>query len=253
MRGAAVMFFAYVGFDAVSTAAQEARNPQRDLPIGILGSLAICTVIYILVATVLIGIVPYTRLNVPDPLAVGIDATGLTWLSPVIKISALFGLFSTMLVTLLGQTRIFYSMSRDGLLPAAFGRVHDRWRTPHVSTALTGCVVAVASGLLPISVLSQLVSMGTLLAFVLVSVGVVVLRRTRPELERPFRTPAMPWVPIVAVVACVAQMAALPGATWIRLFVWLAIGLAVYFAYSRGRSRVAAANAAPPPEPRAAA
>jgi APA family basic amino acid/polyamine antiporter len=250
MRGAAVMFFAYVGFDAVSTAAQEARNPQRDLPIGILGSLAICTVIYILVATVLIGIVPYTRLNVPDPLAVGIDATGLTWLSPVIKISALFGLFSTMLVTLLGQTRIFYSMSRDGLLPAAFGRVHDRWRTPHVSTALTGCVVAVASGLLPISVLSQLVSMGTLLAFVLVSVGVVVLRRTRPELERPFRTPAMPWVPVLAVVACVAQMAALPGATWIRLFVWLAIGLAVYFAYSRGRSRVAAGADAAPAEPR---
>jgi len=240
MRGAAIMFFAYVGFDAVSTAAQEARNPQRDLPIGILGSLAICTVIYILVATVLIGIVPYSRLNVPDPLAVGIDATGLRWLSPVIKVSALFGLFSTMLVTLLGQTRIFFTMSRDGLLPAAFGRVHPRWRTPHVSTAITGCIVAVAAGLLPISVLSQLVSIGTLLAFVLVSVGVVMLRRTRPELERPFRTPWMPWVPAIAVVSCVAQMAALPGATWVRLFVWLAMGMVVYFAYGRRRSRVAA-------------
>ncbi|HEX9936489.1 MAG TPA: amino acid permease, partial [Longimicrobium sp.] len=217
MRAAAIMFFAYVGFDAVSTAAQEAKNPQRDLPIGILGSLAICTVIYILVATVLIGIVPYSRLNVPDPLAVGIDSTGLTWLSPVIKISALFGLFSTMLVTLLGQTRIFFTMSRDGLLPSAFGRVHSRWRTPHVSTAITGVGVSIAAGLLPISVLSQLVSIGTLLAFVLVSVGVIILRRTRPELERPFRTPGMPWVPAIGIFVCLAQMAALPLETWVRL------------------------------------
>jgi APA family basic amino acid/polyamine antiporter len=233
------MFFAYVGFDAVSTAAQEAKHPQRDLPLGMLGSLAICTVIYIMVATVLIGIVPYARLNVPDPLAVGIDATGLTWLSPVIKISALFGLFSTMLVTLLGQTRIFFTMSRDGLLPSAFGRVHPRWRTPHVSTFITGSVVAVAAGLLPISVLGQLVSIGTLLAFVLVSVGVMVLRRMRPELERPFRTPGMPWVPVLAIVACLAQMAALPAPTWIRLFVWLALGMVVYFAFGRRRSRAA--------------
>jgi APA family basic amino acid/polyamine antiporter len=245
MRAAAIMFFAYVGFDAVSTAAQEARNPQRDLPVGILGSLAICTVIYILVATVLIGIVPYGRLNVPDPLAVGIDATGLAWLSPVIKISALFGLFSTMLVTLLGQTRIFFTMSRDGLLPAAFGRVHPRWRTPHVSTALTGVAVSVAAGLLPISVLSQLVSIGTLLAFVLVSIGVLVLRRTRPELERPFRTPWMPWVPIIAIVACVAQMVSLPLPTWVRLFTWLAMGMAVYFLYGRTRSRAARGTPAP--------
>ncbi|HEX6751863.1 MAG TPA: amino acid permease [Longimicrobium sp.] len=254
MRGAAVMFFAYVGFDAVSTAAQEARNPQRDLPVGILGSLAICTVIYILVATVLIGIVPYSRLNVPDPLAVGIDSTGLTWLSPVIKISALFGLFSTMLVTLLGQTRIFFTMSRDGLLPGAFGRVHPRWRTPHVSTAITGCVVSVAAGLLPISVLSQLVSIGTLLAFVLVSVGVLVLRRSRPELERPFRTPWMPWVPILAIISCVAQMVSLPGATWTRLFVWLAMGMVIYFAYGRWRSRVGLAAAdSPSDKPKAVA
>ncbi|HEX8693745.1 MAG TPA: amino acid permease [Longimicrobium sp.] len=237
LRGAAIMFFAYVGFDAVSTAAQEARNPQRDLPIGILGSLAICTVIYIAVATVVIGIVPYRELNVPDPLAVGIDATGLTWLSPVVKVSALFGLFSTMLVTLLGQTRIFYSMSRDRLLPDAFSRVHPRWRTPHVSTAIVGVIVSVAAGLLPISVLSQLVSMGTLLAFVLVCAGVIILRRARPELPRPFRTPGMPWVPIVGAAVCLLQMVVLPAATWIRLVVWLAIGMAIYFLYSSRRTR----------------
>jgi APA family basic amino acid/polyamine antiporter len=236
LRGAAVMFFAYVGFDAVSTAAQEAKNPQRDMPIGILVSLAICTVIYVLVAVVLIGIVPYRALNVPDPLAVGIDATGLKWFSPVVKVSALFGLFSTMLVTLLGQTRIFFTMSRDGLLPDAFGRVHPRFRTPHVSTLLTATVVAVAAGLLPITVLGQLVSMGTLLAFVLVCIGVITLRRSRPDLARPFRTPGMPWVPIAGALACLLQMASLPLATWVRLVVWLAVGLAIYFLYGARRA-----------------
>jgi APA family basic amino acid/polyamine antiporter len=236
LRGAGVMFFAYIGFDAVSTAAQEARRPQRDMPVGILASLAICTVIYIAVAIVLLGIVPYARLNVADPIAVGIDATGLTWLSPVIKISALFGLFSTMLVQLLGQTRIFYSMSRDGLLPAAFGRVHPRFRTPHVSTALTGGVVAVAAGLLPIGVLSQLVSIGTLLAFSLVCLGIVVLRRTAPDLPRPFRTPGVPWVPALGAAVCILQMVGLPWATWERLLIWLLLGLALYFAYGRRRA-----------------
>jgi basic amino acid/polyamine antiporter, APA family len=233
LRGAGVMFFAYIGFDAVSTAAQEARNPQRDLPVGILASLGICTVLYIAVALVLIGIVPYQRLNVADPIAVGIDATGLTWLSPVVKVSALFGLFSTMLVQLLGQTRIFYSMSRDGLLPAAFSRVHPRFRTPHVSTLLTGVIIAIAAGMLPIDVLSQLVSMGTLLAFVLVCIGILVLRRTSPGLERPFRTPWTPWVPILGALTCFIQMIALPWATWQRLFAWLAIGLLVYFLHAR--------------------
>ncbi|HWJ24345.1 MAG TPA: amino acid permease [Gemmatimonadaceae bacterium] len=233
LRGAAVMFFAYIGFDAVSTAAQEAKQPQRDMPIGILASLAICTVLYIAVAIVLMGIVPYTKLNVADPLAVGIDATGLTWLSPVIKVSALFGLFSTMLVQLLGQTRIFYSMSRDGLLPSAFGRVHPKFRTPHLSTALTGTVVAIAAGLTPIDVLGQLVSIGTLLAFVLVCGGVVLLRRTAPDLARPFRTPGMPWVPAIGIFFCVLQMVVLPWATWERLIVWLVAGMLVYFGYGR--------------------
>jgi basic amino acid/polyamine antiporter, APA family len=240
LRGAGVMFFAYIGFDAVSTAAQEARDPARDMPIGILGSLAICTVIYMFVAVVLIGIVPYARLNVADPLAVGIDATGITWLRPVIKVAALFGLFSTMLVQLLGQTRIFYSMSRDGLLPGIFAVVHPRFRTPHVSTLLTGVVIASMAGLTPIGVLSSLVSIGTLLAFVLVSLGVIILRRTMPDAPRPFRTPWVPAVPILGALICLAQMVGLPMSTWERLVIWLAIGLVVYFSYSRRSSLLAA-------------
>jgi len=240
LRGAGVMFFAYIGFDAVSTAAQEARNPARDMPIGILGSLAICTVLYMFVAVVLMGIVPYQRLNVADPLAVGIDATGLTWLSPVIKVAALFGLFSTMLVQLLGQTRVFYSMSRDGLLPRIFAMVHPRFRTPHLSTILTGVIIALMAGFTPIAVLSQLVSIGTLFAFVLVSLGVIILRRTAPDMPRPFRTPFVPAVPILGAVFCLAQMAGLPLATWERLFIWLAIGFVVYFSYSRRASILSA-------------
>jgi APA family basic amino acid/polyamine antiporter len=250
LRGSAVMFFAYIGFDAVSTAAQEAKNPQRDLPFGILVSLALCTVLYIAVAIVLIGIVPYTKLNVADPIAVGIEATGLTWFSPVVKVSALFGLFSTMLVQLLGQTRIFFSMSRDGLLPGLFGRVHPRFRTPHLSTLLTGSVVALAAGLLPLTTLSQLVSMGTLLAFTLACVGIVILRRTAPDLERPFRTPGMPWVPLLGALTCVAQMVGLPLATWARLFIWLALGMVVYVAY--GRAHAVAMREGQVPQPAAA-
>src|SRR5215510_2626599 len=233
LRGAGVMFFAFIGFDAVSTAAQEAKNPTRDMPIGILGSLTICTILYILVAVVLLGIVPYSELMVADPLAVGIDATGLRWLSPIIKIAALFGLFSTMLVNLLAQTRIFYSMSRDGLLPGVFSRLHQQFRTPHVSTMLTGGIIALAAGLTPIGVLSQLVSIGTLLAFVLVCIGVVVLRRTAPDVPRPFRTPAVPAVPILGALICLAQMVGLPLATWERLVIWLAIGLVVYAVFGR--------------------
>src|SRR5260221_13439219 len=240
LRGAGVMFFAYIGFDAVSTAAQEASNPKRDMPIGILASLAICTVIYILVATVLLGIVPYQQLMVPDPLAVGIDATGITWLSPVIKVAALFGLFSTMLVQMLAQTRIFYSMSRDGLLPKIFGVVHPRFRTPHLSTIMTGGVIAVAAGLTPITVLSQLVIICNLLAFVLVSFGVIILRRTAPDVPRPFRTPWVPFVPIAGALICLAQMVGLPLATWERLVFWLVLGLVVYFSYSRRSPRLAA-------------
>jgi APA family basic amino acid/polyamine antiporter len=242
LRGAGVIFFAYIGFDAVSTAAQEAKNPQRDMPIGILASLFVCTGLYIAVALVLVGIVRYTELNVADPIAVGIDATGLTWLSPIIKMGALLGLLSVMLVVLLGQSRIFYSMSRDGLLPPVFQRVHPRFRTPHYSTMIIGAVVALASGLLPIAVLSVLTSMGTLLAFTIACVGVIILRRTSPEIERPFRTPGMPWVPALGALICFVQMLGLPGSAWERLVVWLVIGLAIYFLY--GRRRAATARAA---------
>ena len=245
LRGAGVMFFAYIGFDAVSTAAQEAKNPSRDMPIGILGSLAICTVLYIAVAIVLLGIVPYRRLDVADPLAVGIDATGLRWLSPFVKMAALFGLFSTMLVQMLAQTRIFYSMSRDGLLPPLFGVVHPRFRTPHLSTVLVGAVVALVAGFTPITVLGQLVSIGTLLAFVLVSIGVIVLRRTSPETPRPFRTPGVPFVPIAGASICLAQMIGLPIATWERLVIWLVIGLTVYAVYGRTHALTEIASRTP--------
>jgi basic amino acid/polyamine antiporter, APA family len=237
LRGAGIIFFAYIGFDAVSTAAQEARHPQRDIPVGILASLAVCTLAYIAVALVLTGVVPYELLNVADPINVAIDATGLTWLGPIVKIGALAGLFSVILVNLMAQPRIFYSMSRDGLLPPVFSRIHPRFRTPHVTTLVTGTCVAIAAALFPIGVLSQLVSMGTLLAFGIVCAGVLILRRTHPELPRPFRTPGAPAVPILGVLVCLYLMSGLPLATWMRLFAWLGIGVLIYFGYGLRAAR----------------
>src|SRR2546423_14308995 len=243
LRGAGIIFFAYIGFDAVSTASQEARNPGRDIPIGILVSLAICTVIYIAVGLVMVGLVPYTSLNVPSPIALAVETTRVSWLPPIVNFGAICGLSSVILVNMLAQSRIFYSMSRDGLLPPLFARLHPRFRTPHVTTTITGVVVAIASGLFPIGVLGQLVSMGTLLAFAIVCTGVLILRKTAPDTPRPFRTPGMPWVPVVGTLICLYLMSGLPLPTWIRLFVWLAIGLTIYFSY--GRLRAAAIRAEP--------
>ncbi|MBC7921711.1 MAG: amino acid permease [Ferruginibacter sp.] len=239
MRASGVIFFAYIGFDAVSTVAQEAKNPQRDMPIGILASLFVCTVLYILVTLVLTGIVPYKDLNVAEPIALGVDraGSGLLWLRPLIKIGAIAGLSSVMLVMLMGQPRIFYAMAKDNLLPAGFAKVHPRFQTPYVTTILTGVISATVAGFVPINILGELVSIGTLLAFVIVCVGIIILRRKRPDLPRPFRTPLVPLVPILGALICFAQMASLPGDTWLRLIIWMAIGLVIYFTYGRYRTR----------------
>jgi len=236
LRAAGVTFFAYIGFDAVSTAAQEAKNPKRDMPVGILGSLIICTVLYILVALVLTGLVNYKLLNVPDSLAVGIDVTGVKWGSLLVKLGALGGLTSTMVVMLLGQSRVFFSMSKDGLLPGFFSKVHPKFRTPWISSLTVGLVVAVFASTIPLDKLGEMTSIGTLLAFIIVCAGVLLLRRSRPDLLRPFRAPFLPATPILGIMISLAMMLGLPWETWLRLVIWLAIGLGIYFTYGRFHS-----------------
>ncbi|HTV41308.1 MAG TPA: amino acid permease [Candidatus Sulfotelmatobacter sp.] len=240
VRGAGVIFFAYIGFDAVSTAAQEARNPQRDMPIALLGSLGICTALYIAVSLVLTGIVHYTKLNVPAPIALAINSVGpsLGWLVLLIKVGAIAGLSSVILVLLLGQPRIFYTMSKDGLLPPVFSVVHPRFRTPWISQIIVGIAAMTISGLFPIGLLGQLVSIGTLLAFAIVCAGVFVLRLTDPQIRRPFRTPAVWLVAPLGVLSCGYLMKNLPPDTWARLIVWLIIGLVLYFTYGCRHSRL---------------
>jgi len=236
--GAASIFFAYIGFDAVSTAAQEARNPKRDMPIGILGSLVICTILYILVSGVLTGLVNYKALNVADPVAVGIDVTGVRWGSILVKIGAVFGLATVMLVMLLGQSRVFFSMSRDGLLWKWAGDIHPKFRTPWISNIVVGAIVAFMPAMLPIDKLSELVNMGTLLAFAIVSAGVWILRRRNPDLHRPFRTPLVPFVPIMGILSALYLIWTLPTLTKVVVIGWLLIGLLVYFTYSVKHSKV---------------
>ncbi|WP_036280300.1 amino acid permease [Methylocystis sp. ATCC 49242] len=231
VRGASVVFFAYIGFDAVSTAAQEAHTPQRDVPIGILGSLVICTVLYVAVAAVATGVVNYKELGVPDPIALAMDRTGQTWISWVVKFGALAGLTTAILVLLFGQTRVFYAMAQDGLLPPVFAKLHDRFRTPAVSQIMIGFFVALAAGLLPIDILDEMVSIGTLAAFCLVCMAVIHLRRAHPEMHRPFRAPGIPFMPILGIGSCLALMVALPLETWLRLLIWTGIGLAIYMFY----------------------
>ncbi|MBI2381633.1 MAG: amino acid permease [Gammaproteobacteria bacterium] len=237
--GAAVIFFAYIGFDAVSTCAQEAKNPQKDMPIGILGSLLVCTVLYIIVAAIMTGMVNYTELNVAAPVAKALDThPALAWLAIPVKIGAIAGMTSVMLVMMLGQPRIFFAMSRDGLLPQFMGKVHPKHGTPHVATIITTVLAAIIGGLFPVDVLGELVSIGTLLAFVTVCIGVLVLRVTKPELERPFKTP-LPWFTCTAgALVCGYLMYALPNDTWVRLAVWTAIGVVIYLGYGRKHSKL---------------
>jgi APA family basic amino acid/polyamine antiporter len=245
-----VIFFAYIGFDAVSTSAQEARNPQRDMPRGILGSLAVCTVLYVLVSGVMVGLVPYKEmLNQPAPLVVATEAAaqraiGTPWEGPMalvrvlVTVGALAGLSSVMVVMMLAQPRIFLSMAKDGLLPKWASRIHPRYKTPHVSTIVTGCAVALAAGLTPIGTLGGLTSIGTLMAFIIVSLGIIVLRRTRPDLPRPFRMPLVPVLPALSALVSLTLMIGLPRATWERLILWMAIGIAFYFGYGYRKSRL---------------
>jgi basic amino acid/polyamine antiporter, APA family len=238
LRGASVVFFAYIGFDAVSTAAQEAKLPQRDMPIGILGSLIICTVLYVLMSLIMTGMVPYQKLGVADPVAVAIDEIGIGWLSILVKFAALAGLTTVVFVLLFGQARILFSIAQDRLLPSFFSEVHPRFRTPFASQALIGVVVGLIAACFPIGLLGEMVSIGTLFAFLLVCLAVLHLRRSAPKTDRPFRTPAVPWVPLLGIAFSLLLMLGLPLDTWLRLIVWLVIGLVIYFGYGHRRSLI---------------
>jgi basic amino acid/polyamine antiporter, APA family len=253
IAGAAVVFFAFIGFDIVATAAEETRDPGKDLPRGILGSLAICTVLYVAVSLVVVGMQKYTELSTTAPLADAFRSVGLSFFSGLISVGALAGLTSVVMILMLGQSRVLFAMSRDRLLPRGLAAVHPRYGTPYKITLITGVVVAALAGFVPLSTLAELVNIGTLFAFVLVSIGVVVLRRTRPDLERTFRVPGVPVLPGLSVLACLYLMLNLPGETWLRFAVWMVLGVILYFGYGRRNSRfntpgdredAAAANAA---------
>ena len=239
LRGAGVVFFAYLGFDALSTAAQEARNPQKDMPRGILISLAICALLYVTVTAVLTGMVYYKELNVSAPIALAIDKAGegLSWLSPLIKLGAIAGLSSVILVMMLGQSRIYYAISKDGLLPKFLSKVNKKG-TPQNGTIFAAIVTGIFAGLFPLNVLGELVSIGTLLAFTIVCICILILRKTEPNIKRPFKTPWVPFVPLLGAGICILQMVALPWATWLRLILWTAVGLIFYFVYGIHHSKL---------------
>ncbi|MDX2035200.1 MAG: amino acid permease [Isosphaeraceae bacterium] len=237
LAGASMIFFAYIGFDSVSTHSEEAKNPKRDLPIGIIASLVICTILYILVAGVLTGMVPSDKININAPVSDAFAQRGLWWANGLISIGALTGITSVLLVMMLSQPRVFLAMARDGLVPASFfGAVHEKFRTPWKSTILTGIVVSIMAGLLPLRILAELVNIGTLLAFVIVCAAVLIMRRTNPDAPRPFRAPLVPLTPILGILTCLLLMFSLPGENWVRLVLWLALGMVIYFVYGRHHS-----------------
>jgi APA family basic amino acid/polyamine antiporter len=247
LRGAGVIFFAYIGFDAVSVAAQEAKNPQKDMPVGILGSLVVCTILYVLVSLVMVGLVPYQAMKgSPAPMVVAIRAAEaasggssiLHAMTMLVELGAIAGLSSVMVVMMMAQPRIFYSIANDGLLPPFAKKIHPKFRTPHITSIITGVIVAIASGFTPIGILGEMVSIGTLMAFVIVSLGVIFLRRQRPELERPFKVPFVPFVPALSALVSLGLMAGLPGATWLRLVIWMALGIVLYFSYGYHHSEL---------------
>ncbi len=237
LAGAAMIFFAYIGFDAISTHAEEAKNPQRDIPIAIISSLVICTLLYIAVAAVVTGMVPYNQISIDAPVSNAFMQVGIGWAQLVISLGAITGITSVLLVMMLSQPRIFLAMARDGLLPKSFfGAIHDKFRTPWKSTILTGCFVALLGGLLPLRLLAELVNIGTLFAFVVVCTSVLIMRKTNPEAERPFKAPLMPFVPLAGIFTCLMLMFSLPAENWIRLIVWLLIGFVIYLFYGRKHS-----------------
>jgi APA family basic amino acid/polyamine antiporter len=239
LAGASLVFFAYIGFDAVSTAAEEARNPQRDLPLSTIASLLFCTIAYIGVAGLLTGIVSYQKLNVTSPVAYALQLIGIRWASGLVAAGVIAGLLSVMLVTLYGLTRIMFAMARDGLLPAYFARLNERTDTPARIIIICGIVIALMAGFIPLSELAELVNIGTLAAYVMVCVGVIVLRYRQPDLHRPFKMPMNPIIPLLGAISCLTLMFFLPTVTWLRFFTWLIIGLAVYFGYSMRHSKLA--------------
>ncbi|RZK25103.1 MAG: amino acid permease, partial [Hymenobacter sp.] len=244
-RGAGVVFFVFIGFDIVATMAQETKNPQRNMPIGILGSLVVCTILFVLFGYVLTGLAKYTEFkNSAAPVAIAIEKTPYAWLSGAIILAILIGYTSVILVDLLGQSRVFFSMSKDGLLPPAFSKLHPKFRTPVQSNLLLGAFIALFAGFVPISVVGEMTSIGTLLAFVMVCLGVIIMRRTNPDAPRSFRTPWVPLVPILGILTCLAMMLSLPWETWLRLGVWLALGLAIYFGYGKQHSKLRQASEA---------